>query len=191
MKVIAISGSPRKDGRIGKIVEEIIKGAKENDHECEIIHLVDLDIRDCAGCMSCQEKEACVFRDDIEKIEQAIKSSGLIIWASPTHWANVSGLMLRVFERLFGFLIKEQPKGTPLKRNAKGKKAILVTACSTARPFNWIYNQSRSCLCRMREICKWSGQEIVGTFVLPGTLTMKEIPDKYLIKAREIGRRIK
>jgi hypothetical protein len=99
--------------------------------------------------------------------------------------------MLRVFKQLFGFLIKEQPKGTPLKRNAKGKKAILVTACSTPWPFNWIFNQSRFCLGRMREICKYSGQEIVSTFVLPGTLIMKEIPDKYLIKAREIGRRIK
>lgn len=191
MRITAISGSPRKDGRISKIVDEIINGAKENGHECEIIYLVDLSMRDCAGCMSCQEKEACVFRDDIEKIEEAIKRSDLIIWASPTHWANVSGLMLRVFERLFGFLIKEQPKGTPLKRNAKGKKAILVTACSTARPFNWIYNQSRSSFSRMREICKWSGIEIIDTFVLPGTLTMKEIPGRYLEKAREIGRRIK
>ena len=191
MKVIAINGSPRKEGRVSKIVEEIIKGAKENGHECEIIYLVDLNIRDCTGCISCQEKGACVFRDDIEKIEEVIKNSGLIIWASPTHWANVSGLMLRVFERLFGFLVKDQPKGTPLKRNAKGKKAILVTACITPMPFNLIYNQSGSCLSRMREIFKSSGQEIISTFVLPGTLTMKEIPDRYLIKAREIGRKIK
>lgn len=191
MNIIVINGSPRKEGRVSKIVDEIIKGAKENGHKCEIIYLLDLSIRDCTGCMSCQEKGVCVFRDDIEKIEETIKRADLIIWASPTHWANVSGLMLRVFERLFGFLIKEQPKGTPLKRNAKDKKAILVTACSTPWPFNWIFNQSRSCLGRMREICKYSGQEIVSTFVLPSTLIMKEIPDKYLIKAREIGRRIK
>ena len=191
MKITAINGSPRKDGRISKIVDEMIKGAEENGHECEMIYLVDLNIKDCTGCMGCQDKGACVFQDDIEKIEEAIKISDLIIWASPTHWANVSDLMLRVFERLFGFLIKEQPKGIPLKRNAKGNKAILVTACSTARPFNWIYNQSRSCISLMREICKWSGQEIVGTFVLPGTLTMKDIPENYLKKAREIGRRIK
>lgn len=30
MNIIAINGSPRKDGRISKIVEEIIEGAKEN-----------------------------------------------------------------------------------------------------------------------------------------------------------------
>ena len=149
-----------------------------------MIYLVDLNIKDCTGCMACQEKGACVFQDDIEKIEEAIKRSDLIIWA--THWPNVSGLMLRVFKRLFGFLIKEQPKGTPLKRNAKEKKAIFVTACSTTRPFNWIYNQSRSCISRMREICRWSGQEIVGTFVLPGTLTMKDI-EKYHKKQERLG----
>lgn len=191
MNIIAINGSPRKNGRISKIVDEIIEGAKENGHKCEIIHLVDLNIKDCTGCMSCQEKGACVFRGDIKKIEEAIKSADLIIWASPTYWANVSSLMLRVVERLFGFFIKEQPMGFPIKQNAKGKKAIRVTACSTARPFNWIFNQSRSCLDRMREICKYSGQEIISTFVLPGTLTMKEIPERYLIKARNIGRKIK
>ena len=30
MRIIAINGSPRKDGRISKIVDEMIKGAEEN-----------------------------------------------------------------------------------------------------------------------------------------------------------------
>jgi len=30
MKITAINGSPRKDGRISKIVDEMIKGAEEN-----------------------------------------------------------------------------------------------------------------------------------------------------------------
>ncbi len=191
MKITVINGSPQKAGRISRIVDEVIKGAKENEHECEVIYLVDLNIIDCRGCMLCQEKGLCVFRDDIEKIEKAIKVSDLIIWASPTHWANVSGLMLRVFERLFGYLIKERKGRTPVKKNAKGKKAILITSCSTARPFNWLYNQSRSCINRMREVCKWSGKKIVKTFVLPGTFDMNEIPKKYLMKARKIGKRIK
>ena len=66
------TGSPRKDGRVSKIVDEMIKGAEENGHECEMIYLVDLNIKDCMGCMSCQEKGACVFRDDIEKIEDCL-----------------------------------------------------------------------------------------------------------------------
>ena len=50
----------------------MIKGAEENGHECEMIYLVDLNIKDCTGCMGCQEKGACVFQDDIEKIEDRV-----------------------------------------------------------------------------------------------------------------------
>ena len=37
MNLIAINGSPRKGGKISKIVNEIIEGAKENEHSCELI----------------------------------------------------------------------------------------------------------------------------------------------------------
>ena len=61
MKITAINGSPRKDGRISKIVDEMIKGAEENGHECEMIYLVDLSIKDCTGCMGLpRERSMCI-----------------------------------------------------------------------------------------------------------------------------------
>jgi multimeric flavodoxin WrbA len=190
MKILAINGSPHRHGRISKIVNEILKGAAEKGSEVEILHLAELKLWDCMGCMACQKKGACLIRDDIQKIEEGIRGSDIIIWASPTRWGNVSGLMLKVFERLFGFLIEEKPQGLPGKRSANGKKAILVTACSTPSPFNWLFNQSRSCFRRMREITKYSGQKIIGTFVLSGTFQMGDIPESRLRKARELGYRL-
>jgi hypothetical protein len=119
-----------------------------------------------------------------------VKQSDVLILASPVHWGNLSGIMLRTMERLFGFLILEQPAGFPVKRAAKGKRAILVTACSTPLPFDWIFNQTRSVYSRFNEICSYSGIKIIKKTAVPGTLTMKEIPQKYLDLAREIGRRI-
>lgn len=191
MFILAINGSPRKNGRITQLVNAILSGAENNHHVVKQIHLVDLDIKDCQGCMSCQQKRCCVFRDDdISIIEEDIKRAEVIIWASPTHWGNVSALTLKVFERLFGFFIEEMPRGLPRKRQANGKRAVLITTCSTAFPFNWSFNQSRSTLNRMREICKYSGQEVVDTIVLPGTLGMKEIPDRVLLRARKVGARL-
>jgi len=57
MRITAINGSPRKDGRISKIVDEIIKVAEENGHECVIIYLVDLNIKDCTGAWLARRKE--------------------------------------------------------------------------------------------------------------------------------------
>ncbi len=187
MRIVAVNGSPNKDGRVSAIVREILEGARSNNHESEVIHLSELDIKDCTGCMRCQRAGACFQRDDIQVLEKAIKRADLIIWASPTHWANVSAIMLRAFERLFGFLIEVKESGMPLRRSARGKEAVLVTACSTPSPINWLFNQSRACLARMKEVCKSSGQDVIATFALPGTLGMGEIPGKYLRRAREFG----
>ena len=192
MKILAINGSPKKNGKISTIVKEIIKGASEKNNECEILYLSDIkDISDCKGCMKCQKEEKCIIRDDIQIIEEAIRRNEVIIFAMPTHWGNVSGIMLRTIERLFGFLIEEKPRGFPVAKAGKGKKAVLVTACSTSWPFNWIFNQSRACFGRLKEVCKYSGIKIIDNFTLPGTSRMDKIPQKYLIKAFILGRKIK
>lgn len=192
MNILVINGSPKKNGKIAKILQEIIKGALVNQHKVELINLIDFRIKDCIGCMNCQSKESCIIRDDdIEKIEKEIINSDLIIFGTPTHWGNMSALMLRTMERLFGFLIKEQSMGPPKPINAKGKRAILVTACSTIWPINWIFKQSRACFSRLNEICVYSGIKVVDTFVLPGTFKMDQIPEKYLNKAKKIGLKIK
>ncbi|MBU2416105.1 MAG: NAD(P)H-dependent oxidoreductase, partial [Patescibacteria group bacterium] len=45
MNIIAINGSPRKEGNTSQIVSEIIKGARKNKHDCEIIYLAELNIK--------------------------------------------------------------------------------------------------------------------------------------------------
>ncbi len=193
MHIVAMNGSPRKDGRLARVIAEILAGAEQAGHDSETIHLVDLEVRDCTGCMRCQEDGAdrCVIRDEIAVVEEAVRRADLLLLASPVHWGNMSAIMLRTLERLFGFLIQERPRGMPRKRNAAGKRAVLVTACSTARPFNWLFNQSRSAFGRMREVCRYSGVKIVGKFVLPGTISMGDIPQKHLERARRLGRSLR
>jgi multimeric flavodoxin WrbA len=191
MKITALLGSPKRNGITSSIAGEIIRGAEENLHDCAVIFLSDLNIQDCTGCMQCRQNEACVIRDDIALIEEAVKKSDMLILASPTHWGNLSGIMLRVIERLFGFLILERTMGFPVKRQGNGKKVILVSACSTPFPFHWLFNQTRAVFSRFKEICTYSGISIVKTIAIPGTLAMKEIPQKYLTRAREIGRKLK
>ncbi|MCE5287168.1 MAG: flavodoxin family protein [Pelosinus sp.] len=187
MNILVINGSPKSDGKISTVLKEVLAHAAPSSH-IETIQLRELDnFHYCTGCMTCQHTGCCIIRDDIVQVETAIKKSDLIILATPTHWGNMSALMLGMFERLFGFLLEERPKGIPKARNAAGKKVIFVTACSTPWPFNWLLNQSRSCFGRLQEICKYSGLKICTTFVLPGTAGMAEIPEKYLQKAQKLG----
>ncbi|MBS3764873.1 MAG: flavodoxin family protein [Planctomycetes bacterium] len=191
MKVLLIKGSPRENGNTSQLGERLLDAAEEEGHDTRKLSLVHLSLEQCTACMACQSEGRCVMRnDDIKQVENAILWADVMVLATPTHWGNMSSLMLAMFERLFGFLIQERARGAPLALNAKGKKAVIITACSTRWPLNWIFNQSRSVFSRLKEICRYSGIKITKKLVLPGTLEMKEVPTKHLKKAAKIGRRL-
>jgi len=163
MNILAINGSAKKNGTIDTALQSVLRYAAKNGHKIDIIDLKSLNLKNCQGCFACQKKGACIYRDDIEPVEKKIIDANLLVFGTPTHWGNMSGLMLSFFERLFGFFIQEQEKGVPKKRAANGKKVMIITACSTPFPFNIFFNQSRACISRLREICRYSGIKIVGT----------------------------
>jgi len=57
----------------------------------------------------------------------------------------------------------ESPKGIPQALH-KGKKAVIVSTCSTPWPFNIWFNQTRGVVKALREILKWSGFSIKGRY---------------------------
>jgi multimeric flavodoxin WrbA len=187
MNILVLNGSPKKTGNISCILQEICRGFSENGHQINNIFLKDLSIADCEGCMACQSKGACVIRDDIAKVEVGIKEADILVIGTPVHWGNMSAILLRIFERMFGFLIEERPDGFPVPRNGKGKRAIIVTSCSTAWPFNWIFNQSRSVFSRLHEIFRYSDIKIIKKHTLAGTIRQKRASDKDKMKAFKIG----
>lgn len=191
MNVLLIKGSPRRHGHTSQLGDQLLSAAADAGHHTEVLSLVHLSLKDCTACMACQSEGKCVIRDDdIEQVENAVSWADVLVLATPTHWGNMSSLMLRMFERLFGFLIRERARGAPVALKAKGKKAVIVTACSTPWPINWIFNQTRAVISRIKEICRYSGIKITKKLILPGTFEMKEVPAKYLSRAEKIGRRL-
>jgi multimeric flavodoxin WrbA len=51
MKVIAINGSPRKNGNTAKMLKSGLEGARENGAETQIYNLYDLKFTGCVSCL--------------------------------------------------------------------------------------------------------------------------------------------
>ena len=107
MKVLAFSGSPRKEGETVRLLGEVLAGASEAGAETEMIHLVDTTIRQCMGCYSENPEDCDISR--CTRGELADSMAGLfqkIIWAdalvigSPVYWFSVSGLTKTFLDRL-------------------------------------------------------------------------------------------
>lgn len=104
MKVIAINGSPRKDGNTSKALELMADELENDGIGVEIIHVGHLSIHGCTGCGYCQRSELnqCVFKDDIvnETSGKMRKADGIIL-ASPTYYAGIAGTMKSFLDRVF------------------------------------------------------------------------------------------
>ena len=66
MKVIALNGSPRKEGNTAYAIKLMAEELRKDGIETEIIEIGHLAIHGCTGCGYCtnSEKNECVFKDD-------------------------------------------------------------------------------------------------------------------------------
>lgn len=104
MKVIAINGSPRKNGNTSQALKIMADELKEQGIEVEIIQIGHLNIHGCIGCGYCRtsEENQCVFKDDIvNDVAKKMREADGFILASPTYYAGIAGTMKAFLDRVF------------------------------------------------------------------------------------------
>lgn len=109
-RTIFISGSPR-NGNIEFVIKNLFsrnKGSKE------IILLRDKKISRCGGCLRCFDTGRCWKKDDMKKVEVAIKKADLIVLGTPNYFDNVPGILKDFFDRTSPMLGKKELKGKKL-----------------------------------------------------------------------------
>ena len=105
------------------------------------------------------------------------KEADAVIIGAPCYWGNMPGEVKVLFDRMVYGMMGENSWGMPLPLH-KGKKAIVVSTCTTPYPFNILYNQTHGVVKAFREILKWSGFKIVKTIERGGTKKHPELTEK-------------
>ncbi|MBI0582942.1 MAG: NAD(P)H-dependent oxidoreductase [Methanomassiliicoccus sp.] len=103
MKVLAIMGSPRRNGTGTEVMKMIERRLRERGEvEMEVLHLADVGLQPCRGCFSCIKlgEDRCPFREEREALEKRIEAADGIILVSPGYVQNVSGLMKDFIDRM-------------------------------------------------------------------------------------------
>ncbi len=189
MKILIINGSPRKRGTVATLLKCLSDSASKG-HETEWVDAYDLKMKYCIGCMRCRpDGECCLAEDDAHRVGLKIKNADCLIIGTPTHWGNMSAPLKLLFDRNVPVFMGEKSNGMPLGRQ-KGKRAVIVTACTTPWPFNFIAQESRGALRAIREIFHYGGYKVTRTVVKPGSKNSPEIAQKLLRKAKMIGSRL-
>lgn len=166
-KLLAIAGSPHKDGATGRMLCYAMEVAEQRGWQIDYVDLYEKKIAYCKGCNICRKTHCCVQQDDIQGIAKLLLECDMVILAAPVYWANVPAVVKNMFDRLVG-VVMEETKTFPKARLSGRQRYILLTACNTAVPFCGIYGQSTGALRSMREFFKTAGMKYAGKCVWAG-----------------------
>jgi multimeric flavodoxin WrbA len=108
-KLIAINGSPRKDGNTVFLTHQLTKSLEDN-FEIENIYLPDLNISPCKECYYCAKNDECSIKDDMQVLYRKLKEAQIIILSSPIFMGGITSYMRLFMERTW-HLRKGQLKG--------------------------------------------------------------------------------
>ena len=102
MKVVAINGSPRKDGNCAQMLEVLGKVLEQEGIEFEVCQ-PGAKVHPCMACYHCLDNGTlrCVQDDDgvNEIIAKCIEADGIVL-ASPVYHGGIAGGMKCVLDRL-------------------------------------------------------------------------------------------
>lgn len=101
MRMTVFNGSPRKNGSDARILEEAVRTAEGMGYECETIDVYSLGIGGCRACMACKKTGSCVQKDGMNEVLEKIRSSDIIVLASPIYFGAEAGPMKILMDRMY------------------------------------------------------------------------------------------
>ena len=121
-KIIAINGSPRKNGNTAILLNKALEGAAAQGAETELINLYDLNYKGCISCFACKLKDGksygqCICKDGLTSVLESIKQADALLLGSPIYFGAVTGAMRSFMERvLYPYLVYDEKYSTLFPR---------------------------------------------------------------------------
>jgi multimeric flavodoxin WrbA len=103
MKVVHISGSPRKQGNSAILSEKLVSALDSRD--ISRYYLYELDFKGCQGCMACRKSSRhCVINDEATVILNDIAAAEVTVIAAPVYQHYLNGETKCLLDRFFSYL---------------------------------------------------------------------------------------
>lgn len=177
MKIVVLTGSPRRNGNSAYLADQFIKGAQEKGHEIYRFDCAFKQVEPCRACNRCGMDGPCIFDDDFNELRPHLVEADMVVFATPMYYFGISAQMKKVIDRFYAINGK-------IKGHYK-KAAYLMTYANTAK------SDAEPMLQHYRTMMDYLGWESVGEVVAPGVWTAGSVRNTdYGDKAYRLGNKI-
>ena len=157
MKVVIVSGTPKKEGLCFSCVQSAREGVLNAGGECEVESLCETKLKICAVCGdgwgTCLKDHVCQFGDDgFAALQQKLAAADALILVTPVYWGDMSEPMKAFFDR---YRRCEAMKGD--KSALRGKQVLLVA--SSGGTGNGMVSRSTSSRRSARPLRPWQDRD--------------------------------
>ncbi len=163
MKIVVITGSPRKKGNSFAMAEAFIEEAERCGHTVRRFDAAMMKIGGCHACQTCfKTGKACSFDDDFNTIAPEILEADAVVFTTPVYWYSIPTQIKGVIDRIYSFCVAG--------KDIAGKKCGLITCCEENDMT--VMDGVHIPIERSAALLKW---DVVGEVLVPGVLNEGDI----------------
>ena len=156
MKILVITGSPRRKGNSAILADNFIKGAEEAGHTVFRFDAAFKKVHPCTGCNHCGMDGPCVFNDDFNEVRSNIIDADAVVFASPMYYFGLSAQIKTVIDRFYA--INGQI-------HVSKKTALLMTYADT------VAKEAQPIISHYETLINYLGWEDCGRVIASGVWT--------------------
>ena len=102
MQVIAINGSPKRNGNTARLLGAVAAPLSAAGISTEIVHLADYPVNSCRGCLACGKNKnnlCAITSDALNTLFQRMVVADGIVLGSPVYFSDVTSELLALIHR--------------------------------------------------------------------------------------------
>jgi len=100
MKILALYANPKDGGFVHGCLDLICDRLRQGEASMEAVHLRELGIRDCTGCLACLHDGLCPLDDGMNDLCERLRSADALVLGCSVRMAHVTALYQRFLERI-------------------------------------------------------------------------------------------
>ena len=172
--VLAIVGSPRRQGNTETLVDAVLSGAAEAGAQVEKVCLRDIKIGPCLACDACQRTGACAQKDDMAALLLKMQESEIWVLGTPVYWWGPTAQFKAFVDRWHG----------AKQVRFRGRQVILVIPLDAGDA-----HYARHTVGMRTDALNYQGTRILATVLAPGVQGRGAVRSHaaVLARARQAG----
>lgn len=99
MKILSVCCSPRKGGNTETLLNEALKGAKQEGAEVELYSVSGKHLEPCDGCITCAQTGECHIKDDMQGLYGKLVEADGIIFGTPVYQYSIAAQAKIIMDR--------------------------------------------------------------------------------------------